>query len=64
MSGCERPSTASLSPWITLEHASGKPLVSNSASAGSCQMLDLSMNVLPQASATGSIHTHHGKRKA
>src|ERR1700682_2292186 len=70
MSGCMRiASTASLSPWMTLNTPSGKP-ASSSNSAIRMLMLGsrsegLRMKVLPQASATGNIHigTMAGKLK-
>src|ERR1700682_2525007 len=70
MSGCERiASTASLSPWTTLNTPSGRP-ASSSNSAMRRLMLGsrsegLRMKVLPQASATGNIHigTIAGKLK-
>src|SRR5688572_1550928 len=54
-------STASLSPWTTLKTPSGSPAsFSNSAiiTAGDGSFSDgLRMNVLPQPSATGNIHS-------
>src|SRR5438046_1232347 len=61
MPGCVRiASTASLSPWTTLNTPSGRPASFSIAAiivAGDGSFSDgFSTNVLPQASATGYIH--------
>ena len=53
-------STASLSPWTTLNTPSGKPACSSSSAssidADGSRSLGLRMKALPHAMATGNIH--------
>jgi hypothetical protein len=53
-------STATLSPWTTLNTPSGRPARCQSSAisndADGSRSLGLSTNVLPQAIATGNIH--------
>src|ERR671930_2767171 len=60
-SGCSSsPSTATLSPWTTLNPPSGSPASAHSSAsridADGSFSDGLSTNVLPQAIATGNIH--------
>src|SRR2546425_12851300 len=59
-SGCSsKASTATLSPWTTLNTPSGSPAWSNNSAmkvdADGSRSLGLRMNVLPAAMATGNI---------